>query len=89
PVFGMVDGVEVENGGTAAQENAFAAEVARYLGLPMIGGSDSHSANSLGHRATILHDSIRSVGDLVEALRAGRCVPIADPVGGGAAILSG
>ena len=72
PVFRLVDAIEVANGGTLEEENEFAVEVARYLGLPVTGGSDSHSANSLGHKATLFDDPIRSMRDLIAAIKGGR-----------------
>ncbi|GIW11459.1 MAG: PHP domain-containing protein [Chloroflexi bacterium] len=76
PVFRLVDAIEVANGGTAEEENAFALEVARYLGLPVTGGSDSHSANSLGHQATVFDEPLRSLRDLIAAIKGGRGRPV-------------
>jgi predicted metal-dependent phosphoesterase TrpH len=72
PVFQLVDAIEVANGGTLEEENAFALEVATYLGMPVTGGSDSHSANSLGHRATLFDHNVRTMAQLINELREGR-----------------
>jgi predicted metal-dependent phosphoesterase TrpH len=76
PIFELVDGIEVLNSGTGDHENEFAIEVARHLGIPMLGGSDSHSANSIGHRATQIDGQVRSMRDLVNAIRDGACRPV-------------
>ncbi|MFN8532590.1 MAG: PHP domain-containing protein [Dehalococcoidia bacterium] len=72
PIFQLVDAIEVANGGTLEEENEFAVDVARYLGLPVTGGSDSHSSNSLGHKATLFDHPIRSMGDLTSAIKDSR-----------------
>lgn len=72
PIFDLIDAIEVNNGGTAADENAFAREVARYLGKPMVGGSDAHSTHGLGRSVTVFRDRITSAAGFMEALRASR-----------------
>lgn len=76
PLFELVDAVEVLNGGSTEQENDFARQVAEYIGLPTVGGSDSHSSNSLGHCATRLMVPVRSLPELIEAVRSGHCRPV-------------
>ena len=71
-IFSLVDEVEVANGACAADENRFAAALARHLGWKGIGGSDSHSAQSLGCAATALERRVSTVRELVAELRAGR-----------------
>src|SRR5579884_2321624 len=56
PVFGLVDAVEVVNGGYVDDgENRFAQEVAEHLGCPGTGGSDAHSHHGIGRGATLFH----------------------------------
>lgn len=72
PVFKLVDALEVANGANTAQENEFAAEVARILGLPGTGGSDAHSTSGIGHFATGFERAVSSPEALLEELHAGR-----------------
>lgn len=72
PVFSMVDAIEVLNGGCIDRENALAAEVAKRLGLPTVGGSDAHMPLEIGRYATLFERDISSEADLLEELRAGR-----------------
>lgn len=72
PIFDLVDAIEVSNGGTSPAENAFALEVARYLGKPTVGGSDAHSTHGLGQSVTVFQDQIGDAVAFMEALRASR-----------------
>ncbi|MDO8750001.1 MAG: PHP-associated domain-containing protein [Dehalococcoidia bacterium] len=76
PIFELVDEVEVVNGGNIEQENRFAQEVTRVLGLSGTGGSDAHSVQGLGKGSTMFKGDIRNELDLLEALRAGEFVPV-------------
>lgn len=71
-VFQYVDAIEVVNGACSEQENLYAHEVAKQLGLKGLGGSDSHSAQSLGCAVTIIEKTISTVPELIEELKAGR-----------------
>lgn len=74
-VFRLVDGIEVGNGGTAPEENAFAYRVAEVLGKPMTGGSDAHSTSGFGSFTTVFEDELTSDKEIIEALHdgAGTC----------------
>ena len=72
PVFGLVDAVEVANGGTVDDENALAWQVAQHLSLKSTGGSDAHSLHGLGRCTTVFEDDIRSEEEFIKALRFGR-----------------
>ena len=74
-VLQYVDAVEVVNGACSEQENLFAHAVAQQLGCKGIGGSDSHSASSLGCAVTVLEKTIFTVRDLIEELKADRYHP--------------
>ena len=52
-IFGLVDDIEVANGGTHAKENQFALKVARVLGKQGIGASDCHSTQGVGYFVTV------------------------------------
>ena len=75
PLFAMVDEIEVLNGANSPEENAFASEVARCLGLRGTGGSDAHSVHGLGNCVTVFDGDVRSESDLVEALKVKAYVP--------------
>ena len=73
PVFDLVHGVEVCNGGSADRENRFAMEVCEALGRSATGGSDAHSDLGIGCYATQFDDLIRTETDVIAALKQGRC----------------
>ena len=70
-VFKLVHGVEIANGGNTPQENKFAYDVAKYLDLTILGGSDAHSLSGLGYYATRINSQINSQDELINALHAG------------------
>ncbi|GIX48296.1 MAG: phosphotransferase [Candidatus Tectimicrobiota bacterium] len=72
PLFALVDGIEVCNGGSADSENRLAMEVCHYLGLTPVGGSDAHSEHGIGYYATRFEEGIASEADVVAALKQGR-----------------
>jgi hypothetical protein len=73
PVFDLVDGVEVCNGGSIDRENKLAMEACDALQLAPTGGSDAHSDLGIGCYATQFNDSIRTEVDVIAALKQGRC----------------
>ena len=75
PVFGLVDAIEVANGGTSDRENRFALEVAQHLGLKVTGGSDAHSEHGLGRSVTVFEGEIGSEEEFLGAMRTGRFYP--------------
>jgi len=76
PLFEMVDAVEAWNGRVMPAQNRLAEACARIHGLPVVGGSDSHSAANLGRYATEFADEIETRDGLLAAIRAGRCRPV-------------
>ncbi|MFL2635266.1 MAG: PHP domain-containing protein [Dehalococcoidia bacterium] len=70
-VFKLVHGVEIANGGNTPQENEFAYDVAKYLDLTILGGSDAHSLSGLGYYATRINSQINSQDELISALHTG------------------
>ena len=76
PVFKGVDAVEVLNSKVSAQENGFAAEVAKGLALPVTGGSDAHGPGEVGLYATRFPGPIQNEGDLLKNLRKGGFTPV-------------
>ena len=71
-IFRMVDAVEALNGACSEEENRFALKVAEHLGLAVVAGSDSHSANSIGCVTTLFSEPVRSEGELIDAIRGRR-----------------
>ncbi len=76
PIFGLVDEVEVVNGGNIEVENRFAQGVAEYLGRWGTGGSDAHSTAGLGKGVTVFKGDVRNERDLLDALKAGDFFPV-------------
>ncbi len=74
-LFALTDEIEVVNGACSEQENLFARAVAQHLGQRGIGGSDSHSAPSLGCAVTVLERFVSTVPELIAELKAGRYRP--------------
>ena len=71
-VLQYIDAIEIVNGACSEQENLYAHAVAQQMGLKGLGGSDSHSAPSLGCAVTILERSVSTVRELIGELKAGR-----------------
>ncbi|MDA0789586.1 MAG: hypothetical protein O2780_09040 [Proteobacteria bacterium] len=63
--------VEIFNGGSRDNEDQIARDNAEKLGYQGIGGSDSHIVSHVGRCATRFDADIRSMDELVGALRAG------------------
>jgi predicted metal-dependent phosphoesterase TrpH len=72
PIFGIVDDIEVANGGTQPVENEFALKVARVLGKRGIGASDCHSTQGVGYFVTVFEEELRDQAHMLEQLHAGR-----------------
>lgn len=64
--------LEVANGTEGALQNGLAADQARGLRLPGIGGSDAHSVREVGACATKFERSIKTEAEFLAELRAGR-----------------
>jgi predicted metal-dependent phosphoesterase TrpH len=72
PIFGIVDAIEVANGGTASIENQFALRVAQVIGKQGIGASDCHSTNGVAYFVTVFEEELRDQEHMLEQLRARR-----------------
>jgi sugar phosphate isomerase/epimerase len=72
PVFGLVDEIEIANGGSTPRENQFALKVAKVLDKKGIGASDCHSTNGVGYYVTVFEEQLRDQQHMLEQLRAGR-----------------
>jgi predicted metal-dependent phosphoesterase TrpH len=70
--FRYCDAVEGVNGRGSTAENRFSRDIQVQLGMKAIGGSDAHRVDQLGTAVTRFQDKITCLGDLIEALRAGR-----------------
>ncbi len=71
-IFGLVDDIEVANGGTHSKENQFALKVARVLGKRGVGASDCHSTQGVGYYVTVFEEELRDGAHMLELLHAGR-----------------
>ena len=70
--YGIPEGVrivEIYNGGSRADEDQIAQEMARNHGYRGIGGSDAHIVSHIGRCATRFEYDIHSEGELVSALK--------------------
>ena len=65
------DSVESQNGTEGMLQNDNAAQLARGLRLPGIGGSDAHSAREVGVCATEFGADVRDEASFLDALRLG------------------
>ena len=73
----LFDGVEGLNGCDGPLQNQSASSRGRTRPLPPIGGSDSHTLHEVGTAGTEFTAEIRSVADLLAALRSGDYRPVA------------
>ena len=71
-IFGLVDEVEVLNGGTAELENLFALRVAQKLGFRGVACSDAHLVNGIGRYVTMVQREVTTVEQLIDEVKAGR-----------------
>lgn len=76
PIFGLVEAIEVANGGSTRDEVFFSFQIMERLGRSGIGGSDAHTANNVGSCVTEFMVELATEADLIEAIRAGACRPI-------------
>lgn len=74
--YDHVDAMEVYNGRGMPRENEFSYKVAMRRGKPMVGGSDAHTLSDVATCATDFEREIRTVAELIEELKAGRCRPV-------------
>ncbi len=70
-----VRAVESLNGGSSADENERAEELARRHGYHRIGGSDAHFVSAVGRCLTAFPRPIQTIEDLVAELQAGEYFP--------------
>ena len=66
-----LDIVETFNGGSRGDENQIAIDNAEKFGYRGIGGSDAHIVSHIGRCGTKFPNRVESIGELVEALKAG------------------
>jgi hypothetical protein len=70
--YRFVAGLEVVNGRGTMKENSFAQRLAREMGMPGTGGTDSHQRTDIGKTATYFERDISSEQELIEEIRRGR-----------------
>ena len=66
------DAIEI-NGAMGKRTKELASKAAKISELPTIGGSDAHSVKQLNSMGTKFSVSIRSVSDIVEAIKTKKC----------------
>ncbi len=64
--------VEARNGQSSGRANRAADRLAGERKIGRIGGSDAHTAEAIGRAFTVVEGAIRSLDDLLEAIRLGR-----------------
>jgi len=77
PFYRTCVALEAMNGRGSTLENWFSQQLASHLALPATGGSDAHDPQDVGRSATRFERPIRSLGDLIGELKAGRYRPVA------------
>jgi predicted metal-dependent phosphoesterase TrpH len=70
-----LDAIEI-NGLRSKQANEYAREAAESMGLPMIGGSDSHNRFHVGTCVTEFPKKVESIAEIVELVKKGDCKPV-------------
>ena len=68
----LVDGIEVFNGRGTADENEFASDLSRDIGLPGTGASDAHKIEDIGTYATEFIADISNLEEFISEIKAGR-----------------
>ncbi|MSQ41954.1 MAG: hypothetical protein EXR65_02830 [Dehalococcoidia bacterium] len=72
PAYRFVSALEAVNGRGTLRENTFSQQLARAMGMPTTGGTDSHERGDIGKTATYFERELRSEQALIEEIRAGR-----------------
>ncbi len=72
PIFGLVDAMEVANGGSTKDEFDFTRRASERLGVNGTGGSDAHSPYGVGSCFTQFENEIYTEEDLVREIKKGR-----------------
>ena len=75
PLEGVI-AVEALNGGSRRGENERVHELVERYGYGAFGGSDAHLVSLIGICATEFDDEVRTIDDLVDALKGGRYRPV-------------
>jgi predicted metal-dependent phosphoesterase TrpH len=57
----------------------YAKQMANRLGLPMVAGSDSHIPETVGDAYTLIEADSKTLGDILNAIRAGSVQPVGGP----------
>ncbi|NHJ32781.1 MAG: hypothetical protein FK732_07955 [Asgard group archaeon] len=70
-----LDAIEI-NGSRSKHANELAKEAADSMGLPCIGGSDSHSRFHVGTCVTEFPKEVNSLNDIIDFVKKGKCTPI-------------
>ena len=71
-----VDAIEILNGSTLPDATMMAVQYAKKYGFATTGGSDCHYPHKVGTCATYFEDEIRTMDDLVNAIKNHRCKPV-------------
>ena len=71
-----VDAIEILNGSTMPDATIMAVQYAKKYGFATTGGSDCHYPHKVGTCATYFEDEIRTMDDLVTAIKNHRCKPV-------------
>lgn len=70
-----VDAIEILNGSTLPDATMVAVQYARKYGFAVTGGSDCHYIHKVGACATYFENPIRTMDDLVNAIKNHECKP--------------
>ena len=71
-----VDAIEILNGSTLADATMMAVKYAKKYGFAITGGSDCHHPENVGICATYFPSEIKTMDDLVRAIRNRECRPV-------------
>ena len=69
-------GIEAVNGDHSDSDDGYYVRLAEELGVAAVGGSDAHSVQAVGRAATIFPTEIKTVADLVSALKQKTASPL-------------
>jgi len=74
--YRFVDAMELGNGRSKTQENAFSEKIADVMGFHTTAATDSHAVADVGKAVTYFDAKIEGERDLIEAIRSGRFWPV-------------
>lgn len=70
-----IHGIEAFNGNTRPEDNHLAYVMGHEMGIPCLGGSDSHDVGQIGKHVTFFPNAVHSLEDFIREIKGGQVLP--------------